>query len=144
MGKYKEVRKIVMTILCDQKWHTIEELQNKCEAEGLSFEGGRGPIYNVAYQLKKKGEIEANGRGEYRICEQNAENNKSIEVIQKYSDDNTKKLDKFINSIEVYLERYKKFNWISCTDEELQNARNNVVKLIKLAQKINNEFGNNV
>ena len=47
-----------MDVLSDQQWHKLDELQTKCEEAGITFEGGRGPVYNVAYRLKEKGKIE--------------------------------------------------------------------------------------
>ena len=62
MGKYGEVRKVIMEVLCDQEWHTIDDLQNKCEVRGITLED-RSPIYNVTHQLKKRGKIDTNGMG---------------------------------------------------------------------------------
>lgn len=35
---------------------------------------------------------------------------------------------------------YKKFDWINCSDEELQDARSNVTRLLDLAKKVEKEF----
>lgn len=138
MGKYKEVREVIVNALSDKQWHGVDEIQSKCEGEGINLEGGRGPIYNIVYQLKKKGKIEANGMGEYRIFNQDTEH---IEKGEGESTNNQKnQLIANIESIEIYLAKYKKFDWINCSDEELQDARSNVAKLLDLAQKIEKEF----
>lgn len=54
MGKYKDVREVIVNTLSDEKWHGVDEIQSKCEGEGINLEGDRGPIYNVVHQLKKK------------------------------------------------------------------------------------------
>ena len=54
MGKYKEVREVIVNSLSDKQWHGVDEIQSKCEEEGINLEGNRGPIYNVVHQLKKK------------------------------------------------------------------------------------------
>ena len=50
------------------------------------------------------------------------------------------KLGKSIKSIEIYWATYKKFDWITCSEKELQEARANANKLIKMSEKIQNEF----
>ena len=45
-----------------------------------------------------------------------------------------------IESIEIYLVKYRNFDWINCSDEELQDARSNVTTLLDLARKIEKEF----
>ena len=134
MGKYREVREVIINILSDKQWHGIDEIQSKCEGEGINLEGNRGPIYNVMHQLKKKGKIEANGMGEYRVW------NQDIGCIEKRKTELTNKqknqLIESIENIEIYLVKYKNFDWINCSDEELQYARSNVTRLLDLAQKI--------
>lgn len=106
--------------------------------EGINLEGNRGPIYNVVHQLKKKGKIEANGIGEYRICKQ------SVEPVKKgrmeFSNKQKNQLEVSIGNIEMYVDKYKKFDWINCSDEELQDARSNVTRLLDLAKKVEKEF----
>lgn len=81
---------------------------------GIGFEGGRGPIYNAVHRLKKKGKIEANENGAYRICEKNVNDKEENETTQ---------------------EEFYKY------DDELQEARFYANKLIKLSEKIRNEIG---
>lgn len=131
MGKYKEVREVIVNSLSDKQWHGVDEIQSKCEEEGINLEGNRGPIYNVVHQLKKKGKIEANGIGEYRICKQ------SVEPVKKgrmeFSNKQKNQLEVSIGNIEMYVDKYKKFDWINCSDEELQDARSNVTRLLRSA-----------
>lgn len=49
MGKYKEVREVIVNSLSDKQWHGVDEIQSKCEEEGINLEGNRGPIYNVVH-----------------------------------------------------------------------------------------------
>ena len=37
MGKYKEIREIVFDVLSDREWHTVDEIQKKCEEGGDIF-----------------------------------------------------------------------------------------------------------
>ena len=90
---------------------------------------------------QNKRKIEANGNGAYRICEKNVndkeENETTQEKFYKYDDE----LAESIKNIEKHLEKYKKFNWINCREDELQEARFYANKLIKLSEKIRNEIG---
>lgn len=138
MGKYKEVREVIINILSDKQWHGIDEIQRKCEEEGINIGGNRGSIYNIMHQLKKKEKIEANGKGEYKVW------NQDTEYIEKrkaeLADQQKNQLIESIENIEVYLVKYKNFDWVNCSDEELQCARSNVTRLLDLAQKIEKEF----
>lgn len=55
MGKYKEVREVIVNSLSDKQWHGVDEIQSKCEEEGINLEGNRGPIYNVVHVFSKLG-----------------------------------------------------------------------------------------
>ena len=138
MGKYKEVREVIVNTLSDKQWQGVDEIRSKCEEEGINLARDKGPIYNVVHQLKKKGKIEANGMGEYKVCNQDTE---TIENEERKSSNNQKnQLINSIEGIEIYLAKYKDFDWINCSDIELQDARFNVAKLLDLAQKIEKEF----
>lgn len=138
MGKYKKVREVIANVLSDKQWHGVDEIQSECEEEGINLQGDKGPIYNVVHQLKKKGKIEANGMGEYKICNQDTENIQS-EENKSFNNRKSQLIDN-IKSIEIYLAKYKDFDWINCSDIELQDARRNVARLLGLAQKIQKEF----
>ncbi len=99
---------------------------------------GKYKKVRVVHQLKKKGKIEANGMGEYRVWNQDTERIEKGE--SKLSNNQKNQLIKSIESIEIYLAMYKKFDWINCSDEELQEARSNVARLLDLAQKVEKEF----
>ena len=140
MGKYKEKRGIVFEVLSDREWHTIDEIQKKCEEKGIFLNGERSAIYNVMHQLKKKGMLETSGTGKYKMSDENIQNDNKKEADQENCHKQEDKLGKSIKSIEIYLIKYKKFDWITCSEKELQEARANANKLIKLSEKIQNEF----
>lgn len=141
MGKYKDIREVLADLMADQEWHTIEEIEKKCEEKGITLGGKRNSIYGVIHQLKKKGEVETSGTGQYKICidKMSGTDNKVAELEVEYNNEE-EELEKSIKKIEAYLERYRKFNWINCSEEELQKARTRMKKLIKLYEKIKNEF----
>jgi len=65
MGKYRRVREIIRETMKDGRAHTAEELENLCEKNGINLYNNRGPIYNIAHQLKQKGEIISDGENRY-------------------------------------------------------------------------------
>ena len=65
MGKYKSVREIIRETVKDGRPHTAEEFEKNCEKNGIYMHKDRGPIYNVVYQLKQKGEIISDGENGY-------------------------------------------------------------------------------
>ena len=144
MAKYREVRDIILEVLNDKGWHTTDELQKECETKGIVFESGRGPIYNIVHQLKKKGKVETDGNGAYRICDKNPNSEEKKDFNQAYFRERNTDLIENIKSIEKHLEKYRKFNWINCSEKELQEARFCASKLIKLSEKIKSELGGQV
>ena len=129
---------MLINALSDKQWHGVDEIQSKCEEEGINLKGDRGPIYNVVHQLKKKGKIEANGMGEYRICKQSIEQVKEGKLETSNKQEN--QLEVSIENIEIYMNKYKNFDWVNCSDEELRDARSNVTKMLDLAKKVEREF----
>lgn len=140
MKKYRELKKILLESLSDGNWHTTDELQEKGEEFGISFESGRGPIYNIMHQLKKDGEVEANGVGQYKLNFSHG-----VKEEQKLNQESycmlNDELMESIKKIETLILKYRKFNWVNCSEKELQEARFVVNRLIKLSEKIQNEFG---
>lgn len=77
MGKYKSVREIIREIVKDGNSHTAEEFERICEKNGIHMHNNRGPIYNVVYQLKQKGEIISDGENGYIAVGGNVGNKES-------------------------------------------------------------------
>lgn len=140
MKKYRELRDILMEVMSDKEWHTSDELQKKCEAHGMTFDGGRGPIYNIMHQFKKVGIVETDGTGRYRLSSNDAWT-KDEKTNQKSTCELNRELAESISKIEIQLSKYKKFNWINCSEKELQDARCIANQLITLAEKIKKELG---
>lgn len=139
MRKYRKIGEVVMDVLSDQQWHKLDELQTKCEEAGITFEGGRGPVYNVAYRLKEKGKIEGNGMGEYKMHVQSMECCEKEDVVGTSKNQETQLIES-IKMIETHLMIYKNFDWINCSEYELNEARSNVTRLLDLARTIEKEF----
>lgn len=133
MAKYRDVRSYIMEALSDGKWHTTDELQKICENHGVVFLNGKGPIYNILYQQKKAGRVEADGTGAYRILKETQNEN----MREEENED----VNRAFTEIEKIIIKYKKFDWVNCTDDELKEARYYSSRLLILASTIQNEFG---
>lgn len=142
MGTYSEVRGIVIDVLSDQEWHTTEELQRKCEESGIMLNGERHSIYNAVHRLKKRGKIEGNGAGRYRMVIENTEVEDEIgcDTEKVIEGNNIEQAILNIEKLLKFLTIYKNFDWINCSDEECRNARKDARRLLALADKINTGF----
>ena len=60
--------------------------------------------------------------------------------LTQATDDNYSELNNAIKTIEKTLQEYKRFNWYSCSEEELEIARTKVKTLLKLANTITMEL----
>lgn len=123
MTSYKELRPILENILSDNNWHNIEEFLQVCSSTGLHLDD-RSAIYNIMHQLKKKGVIRADGNGNYQNIKFYDSQIKNSELLSS------------IKNIESEILKYKNFNWINCSDSELQQARITLKLLIHLSKKI--------
>ncbi|MBO5470299.1 MAG: hypothetical protein J6A03_11260 [Lachnospiraceae bacterium] len=137
MKLYSKVRKVILDVLSDNNWHTADELQSTCEQNGIEFKDGRGPIYNVIHTLKAENEVEGDGFGRYKRKSNYTENASNF---TKKSDANYNELDAALKTIRIALAKYQKFDWIKCSDESLQEARNEVAKIINLSTEIQDSF----
>lgn len=142
MANYRETKETLLEILKDDKGYTLNELQKKCEDYGLNFEGekGKSPLYTSLYQLKKKGEIESDSRGVYRRGEKGQSDTMGEDKTKKKTSEKNEKLQEAIESIETQMRDYINFDWLNCSDEELQEARCAVQLIKKLSRKIQNNF----
>jgi len=92
MKKYQMVRDIIFEVIKDGKVHTAEELHRICEQRGIEINRNRAEIYNVAYQLKKKGVIISDGDNGYLLVEKNKDANlimnkkDKVKLEQRYED----------------------------------------------------------
>ena len=134
---YKDIRKVFLESLQNGERYSAEELQDICEG-GMTFEKGRGPIYNIAHKLKENGRIGVDENCKYylkNLQENDAGNNQSEKVEAENSE-----LKVSIKMIEKYLELYSHFDWVRCSEQELKKAREEVRQLIQLSQNIERKF----
>ena len=82
MVKYKDLRIEIMEILSDGEGHTVEDIERKCIEKGFDLQNKRGPIYNVAHELKNRGIITVKENGIYRMSNKDVqETNQNIKIV---------------------------------------------------------------
>lgn len=130
MKKGSQVKKCILVLLSDGKEHTTSEIREYISTQNIYLEKSSTLIRNVLYNLKhENSNIINTDRGVYKL----QINKDSVEP----SDSD---LNNAIKVIEKNLQEYKHFNWITCSDLQLDVARSKAQKLINLAHKINCEI----
>lgn len=122
MAKHNETKKALMEIFKEreEKWYSISELEEICKEDyGLNFDDKKekNNLYSQLYRFKQDGIVVCN-RSLYRI--------------------NDRKIDNALQIIEDKIESYKNFKWYSCSDEELEEARNTLQRITDLSSKVQN------
>ena len=141
MRKYEGIRKILLEVLEDRQWHTIAEIERRCEENEIHLDGKRSPIYGVIHRLKKKEVLESDGAGQYRMSDEKRLTAEEMETDQKKKDSmEDENMEENIKNIEKCVENYKRFDWIHCSDEELREVRGNINRLLNLSERIQKEF----
>ena len=109
-------REAILHVLSDEKYHTLDEIQEKCEEQGLNLDGNRGPIYNMIYKMKQHGIVESPRKGIYCAC---------VDVQQ------------LLNSYVLDVQEKRK----AIIDQELEKGRASAEILLELKDKIEKAFG---
>lgn len=134
MVKYKDLRIEILEILSDGEGHTVEDIERKCLEKGFDFQNKRGPIYNVAHELKNRGIITVKENGIYRMS------NKDVQEMKQNIKGVDKDFEECIKKMERKLKEYKNFSWVNSTEEEWKEAKALGKRMIKLAEEINDIF----
>lgn len=141
MRKYEGIRETLLEVLNDQQWHAIAEIEKKCEENEIYLEGRRSPIYGALHRLKKRGVVDSDGTGRYRI---NREKTGTVDAKKnnqkKDGSEEDNNMEENIKKIEKCMENYKRFDWIHCSDEELREVRGIINRLLDLSERIQKEF----
>lgn len=128
MTMNKKVQNLICKLLSDKNIHTIKEIREAAYKQGILQPGKKDNtiIRNALYLLKKKGAI-VNGvnRGEYKLAE-------NFDEVA----DEKKKYKCAANLLMQRTTELKNFDWFDCTDDELEEAREDVKFLRNVATTI--------
>lgn len=143
MHREMGTREAVLNVLADGKHHTLNEIQEICEEQGLNLNGNRGPIYNMIYKMKQHGIVESPRKGVYRACVdvQQLLNSYVVDVQEKRRAIIDPELKSALSVIEGYMDKYTGAWWTKCTEEELEKGRASAEVLLELKDKIEKAFG---
>lgn len=126
MTKGNMIKKCILELLADGKEHTTVEIREYLDKQNVVIEKNSTLIRNIIHNMKGENPNFVNvGRGVYQL---------------RFSEDNNLDLENAINVIEKSLREYKRFDWITCDDSQLNIARTKAQRLIKLADKIKSEM----
>lgn len=127
MSKSKEIKKVIMDILQDGNIHTAEEIRTVCARKGIIDIKESNVVRGAIFTLKKENEcFVAVDKGKYKLRRIN-------DVEESIVHD---EFDKVIKYLEKKVNVFKRFNWITCTDEELEIARKQITVMMNLADDI--------
>lgn len=130
MKKSAQVKKYILELLSDGKEYTTTEIKEYILSKNIKLEKNSTLIRNVLYNLKRENSSFTNTeRGKYKLI------SKPSTLQNDYSE-----LKNAISIIEKNLKEYKHFNWISCSDLELEIARSKTQMLINLSSQIKIEM----
>lgn len=130
MSTGKQIKQITLNILSDGQEHSIQEIRNYVLSQDIVLDKTSTLLRNILHNLKKEySNLISPSRGVYRLLLEN-----------ETTDDNYSELNIAIKTIEKTLQEYKRFNWYSCSEEELEIARSKVKTLLKLANTITMEL----
>lgn len=132
MSKNSEIKNLIIELLDDKKVHTTEEIRIEVYKRNIvnPEEKNDAAIRNALYLLKKEKIIVNSGKkGEYRL-----QNNfvKNVDEKEKYKH--------AVNLLLKRVEELEKFDWLNCTNDELEEARRDAMLLRRISLKISNMF----
>ncbi len=126
----KQIKNIVLDVLSDGKEHTMTEIRDVVLSHNIKLDDKSTLLRNIMYHLKKENANFLNPtRGIYQLL-----------PAEKVYNDYYSELNSAIKTVEKTLQEYKRFNWYSCSEEELEIARTKVKTLLKLANTITMEL----
>lgn len=128
MSKSQELKKVIWDVLDDGEIHTSAEIQQACIEKGLVDVEHVGKIRGIIFNMKNEHEeFEVVSRGKYKI---------NLTKDKQHILNEEKSLDYSIAIIKEKLLELKQINWITASDESLQNARQDAAKLKALEKEI--------
>lgn len=117
MSKSSLIKEIILDTLKDGEIHTTKEIRDICSKQGIIDDPKASIIRAVLPSLKKEyPNFITLSRGKYKMLTGSSSSNV----------ENSYKLSESIAYIEKKAEELKAFNWITCTDDELHVARQQV------------------
>lgn len=126
MNKGAAIRKIVYDVLADGEIHSAAEIRNKAIENGIMIDKKSTSLRNAIYHIKREDvNFKVVNRGKYVLT-----NNVSEESVICFKE--------ALRIVKKEMIKLRNINWITCSEQELNEARNKVHELKKLQSDIYN------
>lgn len=130
MTQTQQIKHIITELLSDGEVHTTQEIKEILATKKITFDNSTSRLRNVLYILKKENPNLFNpSHGIYQLV-----------LSDKATCKRDLSLEDAIAKIKDILYVCKTFNWYSCSDTELEEARAQVKTLLALANTITKEL----
>lgn len=133
MSKTSEIREIIRQVLSDGAEHSVEDVWAECVRQEVISSKERSIVRGALYYMKQRGEVRALSSGIYRMCSE--EETPEPEAVQ-IGALTLEELKAFSCRMEQTCRELKQFNWILCSDAELEQAREKVLLLRRIREQI--------
>ncbi len=126
MTKGAAIRKIIYDVLADGEIHSATEIKNKAIESGIMIDEKSTSLRNAIYHIKREDtNFKTVDRGMYVLT-----SNTSEESVICF--------EEALRIIEIEITKLRNFNWLTCSEQELNVARNKVRELKKMQSAIHN------
>lgn len=128
MSQLSDVRELITELLNDEKTHTAQEIINLAIEKSIIDQENVTAVRNAVYRMNKEKEIVTVEKGVYK------KRNIPSDFVS------AEKFEESIDNIEKKMNELLKFDWVNCSNEELDIAREQANVLKKFAIKLSNTF----
>ena len=126
MTKGAAIRKIIYDVLADGEIHSATEIKNKVIESGIMIDEKSTSLRNAIYHIKREdANFKTVDRGMYVLTSNTSE----ASVIC---------FEEALRIIEAEITKLRNINWLTCSEQELNVARNKVRELKKMQGTISN------
>lgn len=123
MSLVAEITKVIREVLMDGKVHSLSEIKAKIEKQNVKIKKGSSALRSTIYKMKQRGEIVALEPGVYRL-EQSR-----IAMLDEQKIFSVQELQKILPRLKSTMQTLKNFNWMQCSEIELNEAREKAMLL---------------
>ena len=126
MTKGAAIKKIIYDVLADGEIHSATEIRSKAIESGIMIDEKSTSLRNVIYHIKREdANFKTVDRGMYVLT--STTSGESVICFEEA-----------LRIIETEITKLRNINWLTCSEQELSEARNKVRELKKMQSTIYN------
>ena len=126
MTKGAAIKKIIYDVLADGETHSATEIRSKAIESGIMIDEKSTSLRNVIYHIKREdANFKTVDRGMYVLT--STTSGESVICFEEA-----------LRIIETEITKLRNINWLTCSEQELSEARNKVRELKKMQSTIHN------